>query len=343
LLGVISDETGSGSLVFATSPTLVTPVLGVATATSINKLTLTQPATGATLTLADNSSLVTSGAFSTTLTSTGVTTVTLPTTGTLATRAGTETLTNKSLVDATTSIVDDGDATKKMQFQLSGLTTATTRTLTVPDASGTIMLASGLSTNSIPYWTGSALASGNVWGDGTHTYIGSGFTTFGTYALQVAGDFKTDKIYHSSDRRWKKNIFTLDSALSKVQRLRGVSYDWRKDEFPNKHFSDGRQIGVIAQEVEAVIPELVKTDSDGFKAVEYANLVAYLIEAVKEQQKMIDSQNNEIASLKADNQKSQAEISRMSDMQKQMDALKKQMAGLQDMMQQITPTVQLKK
>ena len=85
LAGVISDETGSGALVFATSPTLTTPILGVASATSINKVAFTSPATSATLTLADGSTLATSGAFSITLTSTGATNVTLPTSGTLAT------------------------------------------------------------------------------------------------------------------------------------------------------------------------------------------------------------------------------------------------------------------
>ena len=93
LLG--NTTTGSGSIVLATSPTLVTPVLGVATATSINGLTITT--TTGTLTLANGSTLVTSGANSITLTSTGATNVTLPTTGTLATLAGIETLTNKTL------------------------------------------------------------------------------------------------------------------------------------------------------------------------------------------------------------------------------------------------------
>lgn len=60
LAGVISDETGTGKLVFATSPTLVTPVLGVATATTINKVTLTQPATGSTLTIVDGKTLTAS-------------------------------------------------------------------------------------------------------------------------------------------------------------------------------------------------------------------------------------------------------------------------------------------
>ena len=89
--------TGTGSVVLATSPTLTSPALGVATATSINKVAITQPATSATLTIADGSSLVTSGAYAITLTSTGTTGVTLPTTGTLATLAGTETLTGKTL------------------------------------------------------------------------------------------------------------------------------------------------------------------------------------------------------------------------------------------------------
>lgn len=90
-------NTGTGNNVLATSPTLTTPTLGVATATSINKVALTAPATSATLTLADGSTLATSGANSITLTSTGATNVTLPTTGTLSTLAGSETLSNKTL------------------------------------------------------------------------------------------------------------------------------------------------------------------------------------------------------------------------------------------------------
>jgi hypothetical protein len=96
-----TTSTGTGSTVRATSPTLVTPTLGVATATSVNKVAFTAPATSATLTLADGSTLATSGANSITLTSTEATTVTLPTTGTLATLAGTETLTNKTLTSPT--------------------------------------------------------------------------------------------------------------------------------------------------------------------------------------------------------------------------------------------------
>ena len=86
------------------------------------------------------SSFTTSGANALTLTTTGSTNVTLPTTGTLATTGGNETLTNKSLVDDSTVIVDNGDASKKLAFQVSGVSSSTTRTLTVPNASGTMVL-----------------------------------------------------------------------------------------------------------------------------------------------------------------------------------------------------------
>jgi hypothetical protein len=78
-----TTSTGSGAVVLATSPTLVTPVLGVASATSVNKVAVTPPATSATLTLADGSSLITSGGNSLTLTTTATTSVTLPTSGAL--------------------------------------------------------------------------------------------------------------------------------------------------------------------------------------------------------------------------------------------------------------------
>lgn len=92
-----STTTGSGSVVLSTSPTLVTPTIGVANATSINKVTVTSPSNSSILTLADGSSFITSGNNSVTITSTGTTTVTLPLTGTLTTLAGTETFTNKTI------------------------------------------------------------------------------------------------------------------------------------------------------------------------------------------------------------------------------------------------------
>jgi len=123
LAGVISDETGSGALVFATSPTLTTPNIGVATATSVNKLTLTAPATSATLTIANGATFATAGAFSTTLTSTAATSVTLPTTGTLATLAGTETLTGKTISGASNTLSNIGNSSLTNSSVTIGSTT----------------------------------------------------------------------------------------------------------------------------------------------------------------------------------------------------------------------------
>ena len=90
-----SDETGSGALVFATSPTLVTPVLGVASATSINKVAITAPATGSTLTIADGKTLTASNSL--TFTGTDATSFAFPgTSDTVATLTATQTLTNKT-------------------------------------------------------------------------------------------------------------------------------------------------------------------------------------------------------------------------------------------------------
>lgn len=110
LRSALTDETGTGSAVFAQSPTLITPTLGAATATSINGVSI-PTATSATLDLADSSTLATSGANSITLTSTGATNVTLPTSGTLATLAGTETLTNKRITKRVTTITSSGTPT----------------------------------------------------------------------------------------------------------------------------------------------------------------------------------------------------------------------------------------
>jgi hypothetical protein len=127
LLAALTDETGSGAAVFATSPTLVTPTIGAATATTVNKVTVTAPATGSTLTLVEGSTLATSGAFSTTLTATAATNVTLPTTGTLITLAGTETLTNKTLTTPALNgaVVDNNNAVSAAGSTQAGATALT--------------------------------------------------------------------------------------------------------------------------------------------------------------------------------------------------------------------------
>lgn len=141
LASVISGTTGTGNLVFDTSPSFTTPTIGNATATTVNKITFTQPVSGATLTLANGSTLATSGAYSITLTSTGATNVTLPTSGTLTTGA------NKlSDFSSTTSaelkgVISDETGSGSLVF-------ATSPTLVTPNlgtpASATLTNATGL-------------------------------------------------------------------------------------------------------------------------------------------------------------------------------------------------------
>jgi microcystin-dependent protein len=130
--------------------------------------------------------------------------------------------------------------------------------------------------------------------------IGSGIAATATYGINAPNlKIKTLGIDETSDMRLKKDINPITDALHKVLEMQGVTYNWRKDEFPEKHFEKDLQFGLIAQELEKIIPELVTTDEDGWKAIEYSHLVPVLIEAIKEQQKVIDSEKQNNRDLKA--------------------------------------------
>lgn len=111
-----------------------------------------------------------------------------------------------------------------------------------------------------------------------------------SYHLHVSGRIRTNAINETSDQRLKKEVTDLDEALSKVLAMRGVNYRWRSDEFPEMELDTTLQFGLIAQELEKVVPELVHTDSEGWKTIEYSHLVPLLIEAIKEQQEVIARQ-----------------------------------------------------
>jgi hypothetical protein len=72
-----------------------------------------------------------------------------------------------------------------------------------------------------------------------------------------------------------------------------VYYNWDRAKWPKKNFTEGKQVGLIAQEVEKVVPEVVNTDKEGYKSLSYDKLTAVLIEAVKEQQKEIETLKSE--------------------------------------------------
>ena len=93
--------------------------------------------------------------------------------------------------------------------------------------------------------------------------------------------------FSSSDIRFKENIVPIENALDKISKISGNTYDW-KEENKIEHGYEGNDVGVIAQEIEAVLPQLVQTRENGFKAVKYDKLVALLIEGIKEQQTQIE-------------------------------------------------------
>jgi len=101
--------------------------------------------------------------------------------------------------------------------------------------------------------------------------------------LQVNGDiYHTGFIANNSDQRLKKDIRPMDGLLSKILEINPATFNWRWEEFPDKHLSQKRQIGVIAQEVERAFPELVHIGPDGYKTVEYDKLSVIALEAIKE-------------------------------------------------------------
>jgi hypothetical protein len=400
-----NGTTGSGNIVLATSPSLVTPTIGVATATSVNKVAITAPASSATLTLANSSTFATSGAHATTLTTSGTTNLTLPTAGTLVTLAGSETLTNKTInltnntltgttAQFNTALSDDNFATLTGTETLTnktfnsptfvtpslGVATATSINkvaITAPATGATLTIANGktLTANntltltgtdasSVAFGTGGtvvytanklsvhaattsaelagvisdetgsgalvfanspalttptvAVVNGSTSSSGTLTLrsttnatkaaagvlmdenISSSSKTTGTLVvtggLGVGGAINCgDEItaFASSDERLKENVVTISDAMSKVQAIRGVTFDWKDEVMVNKGEEDGyfvrkHEVGVIAQEVESVLPEVVATRDNGFLAVRYEKMVPLLIEALKELKAELD-------------------------------------------------------
>jgi hypothetical protein len=159
-------------------------------------------------------------------------------------------------------------ATTKLTFQPS------TGILTVAGISGyaaAVTLTADNSTNATNYPLFASAATGNL----------SPRTDTGYTYNPSTGELTAVIVTASSDARLKEEINTIDNALEKVLSLRGVEFVRTENQM--------KEIGVIAQEVESIIPEVVRTNVDtGLKNVAYGNLVGLLIEAIKDQQKLIE-------------------------------------------------------
>jgi hypothetical protein len=280
LVGLAATQTLTNKTL--TSPTLTTPALGVATATSINKVAITAPATSATLTLADGSTLATSGAFSTTLTATATTAVTLPTTGTLATLAGSETLTNKTISGGTltgtltagASVGTNGQYLQSTGTGVQWSTVSTTFTL------GSTSISGGSTTTSVAGFTAIAI-------NGTGGSLGVGTTASGT-----SGEIRATNAITSyySDDRLKTKTGNIQNALEKVLSLDGFHYHANEIAAELGYDSTKQEVGLSAQQVQAVMPEVVVPAPIGrdYLTIHYERVIPLLVEAIKEQQKQIE-------------------------------------------------------
>ncbi|MEA1897734.1 MAG: tail fiber domain-containing protein, partial [Bacteroidota bacterium] len=139
--------------------------------------------------------------------------------------------------------------------------------------------------------------SGQLFIDNSSTDMPLIYGNFDTDYFRINGTLEVTEEIIPSDIRLKENIVQLDQVLQKLAHLRGIYFDWKKIDGLNIKLNDRRQIGVIAQEVEQYFPELVAENEFGYKGVDYSKLTPILIEAVNEQQDIIDKQQSEIDEL----------------------------------------------
>jgi hypothetical protein len=165
-------------------------------------------------------------------------------------------------------------------------------------SAGTSVSISGTN-NTVVKFTGggSSLGDSNITDDGTTVTVSTSKVKVAT-SLAVGNitpsgttgriDAANDVVaFSSSDARYKENVVRIGNALDKVLSIGGYEFDW-KPEHKIHHGFEGHDVGVIAQEIEAILPEIVTTRDSGFKGVKYEKLVALLIEAIRELNEKVD-------------------------------------------------------
>lgn len=178
---------------------------------------------------------------------------------------------------------------------------------------GSVAINTCFSTNFVPKFNSGSYTCSQIYDDGASVGIGTTgpfpFTvtltnnvqpgpwtsvTSGTLKLKVNGITMSDGYLITSDARYKKDITALEGSLGKLLKMRGVAYNWDKARNPDMGFGDEKQLGFIAQEVEKVLPEMVYTMENGYKAVNYTALIPVMVEAIKEQQSTIAKLQDEL-------------------------------------------------
>lgn len=244
-----NGTTGSGSIVLSTSPQISAIELGHASDT-----TLARSAAG-------------------TVTIEGVT---------VATASNSLALTNKTISGANNTISNIANAS---------LTNSTISGISLGSNLADLTVGTGVTLNSGTTYNGGTAKTISI-GQAVATTSDVQFDSFGvgTAASGVTGEIRaTNEItaYYTSDARLKENVVDIEDALTKVMAIRGVTFDWTQEHVDERGGEDGyfvrkHDVGVIAQEVESVLPEVVAERDNGFKAVRYEKMVPLLLQAIKE-------------------------------------------------------------
>ena len=168
------------------------------------------------------------------------------------------------------------NATANKTITITNSAPNVTTNISISHAASTVTVNSSDGTNGTI--NGATTSTAGVVTNGTQSWAGA--KTF-TGNVTMNGDLEVKGyLTESSDRRLKVDITSIDNALDKVMKLSGYTF--------KKTNSDKVSMGLIAQDTQEIIPEVVSENNDGYLGIQYSNIVALLIEAIKEQQEQID-------------------------------------------------------
>ena len=311
----VSDVTASTST--TTGALVVSGGVGIATKLNVGGATTITDATASTSTT--TGALVVSGGvgIATKLNVGGATTITdatastSTTTGALVVSGGVGIATKLNVGGATTitdataststttgALVVSGGVGIATKLNVGGATTITDATASTSTTTGALIVSGGvgiagiLNVGGATSLTGATKISDTTISTSTTTgalIVSGGVGIAGDlFARIVNGTFVT-----SSDQRLKENVEDIDNALEKVLNLNGVYFNW----IDKEKYGPERNIGFIAQNVESVVPELIKQNGDGFYAVNYSQITGLLVEAIKEQSVLISLLQSRLTAL----------------------------------------------
>jgi hypothetical protein len=305
-----ASVTALSSSVKAVTDTFATSA-SVASATATSISTLSGSVKAVTDTFATSASVASATATSISTLSGSVKAVT----DTFATSASVASATATSISTISGSVKTVTDAISGRVTTLEGkdisitLTGDVTGTGTITDLAN-VSFATTIAANSVALSTdttgdyvaslvqGTGVTITNNSGEGATPTISIGQAVATNSAVSFASVSATGDIvaFSGSDRRLKNNIVNISDALNKVKQLNGVTWEWNED--ANEVTKTAPSTGLIAQEVQAVLPEVVKEREDGYLGIDYSKMVGLLVEAIKEQQTQIAELKAEVEALK---------------------------------------------